>query len=151
MRSEARRAPVVIAAVLAITGAGLSAAAAQDLGRRDIPPGWHIHRVHVVGHRSPAAPRLASDRSLASERSLTVRKPLGAGENGDIFVDGGTVYGDVAAFVPAPRIDSGVQFPYGLDGVGGYGSDLGFSAGNDSANYDRGALDAQQALILGAR
>ncbi len=57
----------------------------------------------------------------------------------DVYQDGPIRYNDIRDFSPSPYTTSGVQFPYGLDGIGGYGSGFGYSAGEDTAVYDRGA------------
>lgn len=78
----------------------------------------------------------------ARARDLTINRrpqnPDTEGSPDDVYVDGPIRYNSVRTFDPVPYADSGRQFPFGLDGIGGYGSDLGFLAGHDSAVYDRG-------------
>jgi hypothetical protein len=113
-------------AVLACSEAGRSEEARTRAGHR---------RVHATAFTRQA-----------SARSLTVRPPqrgvyanpyVGCDPSSFIGQDDDDAYGNVASFNPAPAITSGVQFPFGLDGVGGYGSDLGFEAGQSETVYQR--------------
>lgn len=98
---------------------------------------------------SPARHRVArlhpSGAPPVTYRGLTVtRPPVEAPDSDgsdDIYVDGPIRYNDIRDFSPVPAIDSGRQFPFGFDGVGGYGSDLGYNEGQDSTLYDRGAFN----------
>ncbi len=78
--------------------------------------------------------------SSVHERGLTIRRRFEPAPeaNDDPLFDGATHYNNVRLFDPAPTVDSGTQFPYGLDGIGGYGSDLGLSAAANESVYDRG-------------
>ena len=73
---------------------------------------------------------------MPKDRELTIQRRFD--NEPDFFFDGAINYGNVRLFNPVPSIDSGRQLPYGLDGIGGYGSDYGTSAGQDTAVYDRG-------------
>lgn len=126
-----RRLPYVpVLAVVALM-AGFSVAVAQDLKVRQ----------HHHARRHPALVAAAS--APVAYRGLTISRPPeaapSAGDDEEIYQDGPVRYNDVRDFSPAPYATSGVQFPYGLDGIGGYGSDLDFGAGQDTAVYDRGA------------
>lgn len=119
--------PVLFA--LAI-GTEASAAATQDL---------NVHRHHRA-HQPRAEVAVAA--TTVPYRGLTITRPPAAEAGPDdeeIYQDGPIRYNDVRDFSPSPYTTSGVQVPYGLDGVGGYGSDLDFGGGQDSALYDRGA------------
>ena len=142
MRPKDRAVASWTVGVALLVGLGMTHGYAQTAGSPLLPPGWHARHVRVVAHRTPV------HHDVVAERRLTVRKRIAPEGDEDVFTESGTVYGDVAAYVPAPLIDSGVQFPYGLDGVGGYGSDLGFAAGNDGEVYDRGALDNLRQVTL---
>lgn len=78
-------------------------------------------------------------------RGLTITRPPGdepdAYGQDDPYADGPVRYNDVRDFSPFPYADSGRQFPFGFDGVGGYGSDLGYNEGQDASVYDRGAFN----------
>ena len=124
---------------LALSALPVAAGHAQD--GRIVPPGWTVGHVKVessTGRRT--AGHLSRDhRVVADERGLTIRRrsePVP--DEDDTLFSGGTHYNDIRLFDPVPSIDSGTQFPYGLDGIGGFGSDLGFNAAEDSHVYDRG-------------
>lgn len=115
--------------VVAMLGVGAPGAMAQDAAS-----GQHhrIKRVRLVP--APVAP--------VAYRGLTINRPPVAGredDGDDIYRDGPIRYNDIRDFSPAPYVTSGVEYPYGLDGIGGYGSELGFGAGQDTALYNRGA------------
>jgi hypothetical protein len=104
--------------------------------------GWAEESQTRAGHRRV---HVAPTRQ-ASARSLTVRPPrrgayvnpyVGGDPSSFIGQDDDDAYGHVANFNPAPAITSGVQLPFGLDGIGGYGSDLGFEAGQSESIYQR--------------
>ena len=119
--------PVLFA--LAI-GAEASAAAAQENT---------AHRHHRA-RQSRAVVTLAA--TPVPYRGLTITRPPAAGtvpDDQEIYQDGPVRYNDIRDFSPSPYTTSGVQFPYGLDGIGGYGSNLDFGEGQDSALYNRGA------------
>lgn len=126
-----RMMPLAIAPFLVIAsiGVGTSVSLAQDAA-----PGHH-HRIKRIRPAPvPVAP--------VAYRGLTINRPpiAGPGDDGeDIYRDGPVRYNDIRDFSPAPYVTSGVEYPYGLDGIGGYGSELGFSAGQDTALYNRGA------------
>ena len=111
------------------TGAQLTSAASRAT--------HHVrHRLHAVA--AGVQPRRAGG---VAYRGLTINKPFGDERDGDQGYADDTDrvrYNDIHTFVPNPYTDSGQQFPFGLDGIGGYGSDLGFEAGQDSALYKRG-------------
>ena len=113
------------------TGARASVACAHE---------YASHRERGVRSHHASA---ASVGAPVTYRGLTINRPpeimpLPGGDQ-DIYRDGPIRYNDIRDFSPAPYTTSGVQYPYGLDGIGGYGSDLGFGAGQDSALYNRGA------------
>lgn len=101
-----------------------------------VPHGWSVGRVLVEGRTHSHPHRVATLEGGSGVRELTVQRRFEATR--DLFFDGTISYGDVRLFNPVPSIDSGRQMPYGLDGIGGYGSDYGTSAGQDAALYDRG-------------
>ena len=113
-----------------------------------LPPGWHIGQVRIQGgasasretqRRRASASSRRADRT--ADRALTINREFSRPSNvdrSDPLEFGTFVYGDVRSFNPFPTVTSGTQLPYGLDGIGGFGSDVGFSAGSDSALYDRG-------------
>ena len=114
-----------------------------------VPPGWHIGRVRIQGSGPtaagfrPARTGLHATREQrTTDRALTINRPFAppfAANEPDPLEFGSMRYGDVRSFSPFPTITSGTQLPYGLDGVGGFGSDVGFSAGSDATVYDRGS------------
>ena len=111
------------------------AAVAQESGAAFPPPGWQAGHVRVdasrARHRSIVAP------SRTAYRDLTINRAPSAVDEDDVFNDGETRYNDIASFNPAPAVTSGTQLPFGLDGIGGYGRDLGFAEGQDSSVYQR--------------
>ena len=127
----APRLTLLVSVLLALaTGTEASAAATQNA---------NVHRHHRA-HLSRAAVAVAA--TTVPYRGLTVTRPPAAEtapDDQEIYQDGPVRYNDIRDFSPAPYTTSGVQYPYGLDGVGGYGSDLDFGGGQDSALYDRGA------------
>ena len=116
---------------------------AQERGNSLVPDGWSVRQVHVKGgaigsarkpRHSEQVLRTADDVVAArplTARPLTVQRYFPPSDDLEVF-------NHISIFDPVPSVDSGVQLPYGLDGVGGYGSDFGFSAGSDGALYDRG-------------
>ena len=113
----------------------VSVSFAQDAGATFPPSEWRAPRVAVENWRSYHHRRAAEARG-ASYPGLTIRRaPISPPD--DIYDDGETRYNDIASFNPAPAITSGTQFPYGLDGIGGYGADLGFAEGQDATVYER--------------
>lgn len=137
-----RSAGVLILSLACVTAAfevSGSTAFAQDGPRIELPQGWRVGHVRVTGHRAESR-RTTTVAAGSQERDLTITRrfaPAPTDEPGSFF-ESGTAYNNIRAFVPDPKTDSGTQLPYGLDGIGGYGSDLGFSAGQDTAVYDRG-------------
>jgi hypothetical protein len=102
-----------------------------------------VHRASRPAHSHAAVHplRTAAVSSTGTVRSLTIIRrppPTISPDQDDIYVDGPIRYNSIRTFDPAPYADSGRQFPFGLDGIGGYGSDLGVDAGHDAAIYDRG-------------
>lgn len=128
------RSLIAIGSLVALTASG----EAQD--HRLIPPGWSIGHVRVERGDSHAKARNAQVAVRTGDRTLTVRRHLETipDEEDDPLFDGATHYNNVRLFSPVPSVDSGTQLPYGLDGIGGFGSDLGFSAAADARVYDRG-------------
>jgi hypothetical protein len=122
-----------VAAALTSVLLGLTAASSETAAQVGSPARHPASRVQPSG--APPAPY----------RGLTVtRPPVEAPDpygSDDIYVDGPIRYNDIRDFSPVPAIDSGRQFPFGFDGVGGYGSDLGYNEGQDAALYDRGAFN----------
>ena len=90
------------------------------------------HRKHI--HRQSPA-----DRPLTVTRppESIYAQPYVGGDPDFVGHDPDEVYGNVANFNPEPYVTSGTQFPFGLDGIGGWGSDLGFEAGQSSTVYQR--------------
>lgn len=88
----------------------------------------------------------ATDASI-DYRGLTITRPPDLAPDpyspDDTYTDGPIRYNDVHDFSPFPYADSGRQFPYGFDGIGGYGSDLGYNEGQDASVYDRGAFNRE--------
>lgn len=128
--------------ILGLSSLASNEAAAREYRRALVPPSWIVGSVYVRG-----TPSHRAGRSVANEtpdghgyRGLTInRDPMSLPRSEYDELSGGTIrYGDIRSFDPDPSIDSGRQLPYGLDGVGGFGSDLGFDAGADADVYDRG-------------
>jgi hypothetical protein len=123
--------------VLCVLSGGMSdcaAAYAQNLSRSR-----SSH--HLVPTRAVAPPSTSVVLATRSGpvRNLTInRRPTGSGADDESLIDGPIRYDSIRTFDPAPYADSGTQFPLGLDGIGGYGSDIGVSAGHDARIYDRG-------------
>ena len=100
----------------------------------------------MTGHNREGRRASLHASAAPTYHGLTINKHFEGAPTPDIFgnesglsgEDGDVAYGDIRRFDPVPYIDSGLQFPYGLDGIGGYGSDLGFEAGQDTAIYQRG-------------
>ena len=116
---------------------------AQDGSRTLVPLGWNVGEVHVrAAARHKNGTRSANQHtSAAGFRGLTINRsavPYSQSEDLNPLRDGPILYGDIRSFDPEPSVDSGTQLPFGLDGVGGFGSDLGFDAGEDASIYDRG-------------
>ncbi|MDX7950369.1 hypothetical protein P7D22_04150 [Lichenihabitans sp. Uapishka_5] len=94
------------------------------------------------GHHRGARLVAQPTAPMPAYRGLTVtRPPVVPRDDEEIYQDGPTRYNNIRDFSPSPYVTSGVQFPYGLDGVGGYGNDLGPSGGDDTALYDRGSVN----------
>lgn len=132
-------------ALLCSVGLVLGAGASFAQGTRDTfpPAGWHAPSV-VIKERHARRPARhgATERqasTTSSYRGLTINRAPDVGDDTDpdVLVDGNTRYNDIRSFNPAPYVTSGYQFPFGLDGVGGYGDDLGFDAGNSASLYQR--------------
>ena len=112
-----------------------SAAPSRAQTRREaVPQGWTVGQVRVVQHGAKRSPHRIWTAGRPAARPLTVTREF----PGEAARDAETVYNRITVFNPVPSIDSGVQLPYGLDGIGGYGSDFGFSAASDATVYDRG-------------
>ena len=94
------------------------------------------HRVVLARRMSP----VVADRALTIVRppSGPYPEPYVGGDPNFLGQNDEDVYGTVANFNPVPPITSGVQYPYGLDGAGGYGDNLGFEAGQSEQTYQRG-------------
>lgn len=130
---QAKRLGIPAAICLGLIGAGH----AEARGRVSlVPRGWSVGRVLVEGRTRTHAHRVATFDGGSGVRELTVKRRFESA--GDLFFDSTISYGNVRLFNPVPSIDSGRQLPYGLDGIGGYGSDYGTSAGQDAALYNRG-------------
>ena len=120
------------APLLAMFAIGISASGA---GAQSVAP---RHRGHVPQQRA----EIVTDGAPVTYRGLTInRTPQGipVPDDQDIYQDGPVRYNDIRDFSPSPYTTSGVQYPFGLDGIGGYGSGLEVGSGEDSALYDRGA------------
>ena len=108
-----------------------------------VPPGWNVGSVHLRGapHRGSGMRGAHQPATVAGRRGLTInrtfRMPLTV-DGLDALQDGPIRYGDIRSFDPDPSVDGGTQLPYGLDGIGGFGSDLGFDAGEHASVYVRG-------------
>lgn len=128
------RSLIAIGSLLALTVCGQ----AQD--QRLVPPGWSVGHVRVVRSGTHPAKPDARVAAAADGRALTVRRhfEVAPTDEDDPLFDGATHYNNIRLFDPFPSVDSGTQLPYGLDGIGGFGSDLGFSAAADARVYDRG-------------
>ena len=101
-------------------------------------------KIHVTPHHAARLSRTphrqnASSAPQIAYRGLTVNRLSEGPDDGDnVLVDGPIRYGDIHGFSPFPYATSGQQFPYGFDGIGGYGSELGIGAGQNASIYDRG-------------
>lgn len=123
---------VALAGVVVILGSVTAGLAQGEISVKD-------RHGRSLPHHRPASIRIIGERS-ADIRGLTITKRApdrGNGEN-NATVDGPTRYGDISTFDPVPYIDSGLQYPYGFDGIGGFGSDMGLRAGADASLYQRG-------------
>jgi hypothetical protein len=107
---------------------------AQDRSPPVLPRGWSVRHVRVEDTRRQRT------ASALPNHGLTIRRRFEAAPDtdDDPMFDGATHYNNIRMFDPFPTIDSGTQLPYGLDGIGGYGSDFGFGAAQDARVYDRG-------------
>lgn len=117
---------------LAVVAIGMTVGTAQA---QDVAP---LRHRHVRQHRA----EIVTTGAPVSYRGLTInRNPEGTAvpDDQDIYQDGPVRYNDIRDFSPSPYTTSGVQFPFGLDGIGGYGSSLDIGSGQDSALYNRGA------------
>lgn len=117
-----------LAAVAFVLLAGTPAGRA--MAQEGLQKARHRHRAHAVLSESAARPLTVNPAPVAPAPPATFEPSLVGQDDADS-------YGNIAAFNPSPYTTSGTQFPFGLDGVGGFGSDLGFGAGEDGSVYQR--------------
>lgn len=140
--AKRQRCLLVRVCVLAAMSLASQPVSAKEASRTLVPPGWIVGSVHLRGapHQGGRTRGAHEPVAVAGYRGLTINRTSRMSrpeDDPDPLQDGPIRYGDIRSFDPDPSVDSATQLPYGLDGIGGFGSDLGFDAGEDASVYVR--------------